>query len=72
MKKIILLFIILLIVGAYLIKTNNNLDVENKGDQKTFIKLFTDYIFQLFTNAKDLTTLAIQQTWLPENKTNGS
>ena len=71
MKKIILLFIILLIVGAYLIKTNNNLDVENRKDQKTFMKLFTNYIAKLFSNAKQVTSLVIKQEWLPENKTNG-
>ena len=72
MKKIIILFIVLLIVGAYLIKTNNNLNIENKSDQKTFIKLFTDYITQLFSNAQQVTSLVIKQEWLPENKTDDS
>lgn len=66
MKKIIVLFIVLLVVGAYLIKTNNDLDVENKEDQKTFFKLFTSWISDLFENAKEITTLAVKQDWLPE------
>jgi hypothetical protein len=66
MKKIIVLFIVLLVVGAYLIKTNNALDVENKEDQKTFFKLFTSWISDLFENAKEITTLAVKQDWLPE------
>ena len=69
MKKLIILFIVLLIIGAYLIKTDNNLDVENKEDQKTFFKLFTNWVSHLFENFKQITSLAIKQEWLPENKT---
>ena len=66
MKKLIILFIILLIIGAYLIKTNQNLDLENEEDQKTFLKSFTNWLGKLFTNAKQITSLAIKQDWLPE------
>ena len=69
MKKLIILFIILLIIGAYLIKTNQNLDFENQQDQKTFLKLFTQWVSELFHNAKEVTSLVIKQDWLPENKT---
>ena len=69
MKKLIILFIILLIIGAYLIKTNQNLDFENQQDQKTFLKLFTQWVSELFNNAKEVTSLVIKQDWLPENKT---
>ncbi len=69
MKKLIILLIILLIVGAYLIKTNHNLDMENQKDQKTFIKLFTSWVSRLITNTKQITSLVIKQEWLPENKT---
>jgi hypothetical protein len=69
MKKLIILFIILLIIGAYLIKTSHNLNIENKEDQKTFIKIFTDWVSHLFQNIGELTSLVIKQDWLPENKT---
>lgn len=66
MKKLIILFIILLIIGAYLIKTNQDLDVKNKEDQKTFLKSFTQWLSELFDNAKEITSLVIKQDWLPE------
>lgn len=68
MKKLIILFIILLIVGAYLIKTNQNLDLENKEDQKTFLSSFTNWLSKLFENAKEITSLAIKQDWIPEEE----
>lgn len=67
MKKLIILFIILLIVGAYLIKTNQNLDLENKDDQKTFLSSFTNWLSKLFDNAKEITSLVVKQAWLPED-----
>ena len=69
MKKLIILFIILLIIGAYLIKTSHNLDVKDTKDQKTFFKLFTNWVSHLFENFKQITSLVIKQDWLPENKT---
>lgn len=67
MKKLIILFIILLIVGAYLIKTNYNLNLQDKKDQVTFLKVFTSWISKLFENTKEVTALAVKQDWLPEN-----
>ena len=70
MKKLIILFIILLIIGAYLIKTSHNLDVKDTKDQKTFLKLFSTWVARLFNNAKQITSLIVKQEWLPEeNKT---
>jgi len=67
MKKIFILITIFLLIGAYLIKTNYNLNLEEKQGQKTFINKFALWLFELGKNIKDITASAIKMDWLPEN-----
>ena len=73
MKKIIVVLIVLLVIGAYLVKTYNDLDLKNPNDLKTFIKVYSAWIFNLGENAKDVTGYVSKKQWLPENnQTNSS
>ena len=72
MKKLIVLIIILLVIGAYFIKTYNDLNLKEAKDMKTFIKVYSGWIYNLVLNVKDITGYVIQKEWLPKNNTNSS
>jgi len=63
MKKLIVVFILVLIIGGYFIKANYNLDLDNNSDKKTFVKVFTSWLGRLFTNFKDITAYTIKKDW---------
>ena len=72
MKKILVILLILIVITAYIIKSNNNLKLSNTDDLGTFISLYSGWIFNIFTNIKDVTTYAIQKQWVPENSRNST
>ena len=67
MKKAIVLIIIILVIGAYLVKSYNDLDLKKSNDFKTFIKIYFGWVSNLFSNIKDVTGYATEKNWLPEN-----
>lgn len=67
MKKIIVLLIIVLIIGAYLIKSYNELDLKKSDDVKIFGKIYFKWVHNLVTNIRDITGYATKKEWLPEN-----
>lgn len=69
MGKLLAIIILLLLIGSYIIIRSYSLDIKNKTDQKTFFKLFIDWIAKLFENIKQVTSLAVKQDWSPVNKT---
>ena len=59
--------IIFLLVGAFMIIKQNNLDVkENSEDRVSFAKKFSGWLFNIGKNIKDLTGEATKQEWLPK------
>ena len=72
MGKIMLIIIIFLIVGAFMIIKQNNLDLdENSKDRISFAKKFSGWVFNVGKNIKELTGEATNQEWLPkENQDN--
>ena len=70
MKKIIVIVLILLIIAAYLIKSSNNLELKKPEDLKTFIKVYTRWIYNIALNIKDITAYVTKKQWLPENTEN--
>lgn len=69
MKKITIAILIFLVVGAYLIVKQDNLDLkENSEDRVSFTKRFSGWLFNIGSNIKDLTGQATQQEWLPQEK----
>lgn len=69
MKILTIFIIILLLLGAYMIISSSKLNLENKEDQKTFVKQFSSWISKLVGNLKQLTSQAVKQDWLPVNNT---
>ena len=68
MKKLILLFLIFLIIGGFLIKSQNNLDLDDQEDKKVFIKSFTTWVLQVGKNVFELTGHVAKLEWLPKNE----
>lgn len=68
MKKLILICIIFLIIGGFLIKSQNKLDLNDKEDKQTFIKDFTIWVLQIGKNVFELTGHVSRLSWLPNNE----
>jgi len=67
MKKITIAIIIFLLIGAFMIVKQNNLDVkESSEDRVSFTKKFSGWLFNIGKNIKDLTGEATKQEWLPK------
>jgi len=58
------------IIAAYLIKSSNNLELKKPEDLKTFIKVYTRWIYNVALNIKDITAYVTKKQWLPENTEN--
>ena len=61
------MIVILLIVGAYFIKSYNNLNLKEAKDLQTFIKVYSGWIYDLLINVKDVTGYVAKKEWLPKN-----
>ncbi len=70
MKILIIIIIIFLLIGTFIIYTENKINIEKKQDRAEFFSTFSAWIFQIGGNVMDLTGHAIQQKWLPANLTN--
>jgi len=71
MKKIYLLIILFLVVGAYFTVRNNNIDMEDEDDRKRFLVSFTGWLLKVGRSTKNVASYAAEQEWLPEdNETN--
>ncbi|MBI2106159.1 hypothetical protein HYT56_04975 [Candidatus Woesearchaeota archaeon] len=67
MKRITIAIIIFLVIGAFFIVSQNNLDLkENPEDRISFTEKFSGWLFKIGRNIRDLTGEATQQEWLPE------
>ncbi len=67
MKKITIAIILFLLVGAFMIIKQNNLDLkEDSKDRISFAKKFSGWLFNIGKNIKDLTGEATKQEWLPK------
>ncbi len=67
MKKITIAVLLFLVIGAFMILKQNNLDLkENPEDRISFAKKFSGWLFTIGKNVKDLTGEATKQEWLPE------
>ncbi|MAG52916.1 MAG: hypothetical protein CMH62_03070 [Nanoarchaeota archaeon] len=69
MKKITLLVIAFLLVGAYAITTKQDYDLkENSEDRRGFLKDFSGWIVNLGKNTKEIADVAKEQDWLPDDE----
>ena len=72
MKKIAIFILIVLVIGAYLVKSYNNLDLKDSDDFKSFIKIYFGWVYDLITNLNEVTGYATQKDWLPKNNSDNS
>jgi len=66
-SRLAVLIIILLVIGAYFIKTYNNYNLKNKDDLISFIKVYSGWVYGVFVNVKDITGYTAKKEWLPKN-----
>jgi len=67
MKKLTIAILVFLLIGAYLIVKQNDLDLKSEQeDRVSFAKKFSGWVFNIGKNIKDLTGQATQQEWLPK------
>lgn len=63
--RLIVLIIILLIIGGFIIKASYDLNIREPQDRKTFVNLFSRWLFKLGRNIASLTSSAIKKDWSP-------
>ncbi len=68
MRKLFIIIVIVLIIGGFIIKSSYDLNIEDTADRKTFIGLFSRWIFKMGSNIASLTSSAIKQDWSPVEK----
>ncbi|MBI2672509.1 hypothetical protein HYX16_06255 [Candidatus Woesearchaeota archaeon] len=72
-SRLVVLILILLVIGAYFVKTYNNYNLKNKDDLISFAKVYSGWVYSVFTNVKDITGEVTKKEWLPKNnQTNSS
>tara|TARA_Y100000310_G_scaffold344022_1_gene454583 strand:+ start:2765 stop:3010 length:246 start_codon:yes stop_codon:yes gene_type:complete len=70
MKKLFFFVVVFLIIGGYLIVRNNDIDLEDEKDRKTFLKGFTSWVFKVGKSTKNVVGYATKQEWLPDEEIN--
>jgi hypothetical protein len=71
--KLAIVIMIFLLIGGYVIVKAYNYDLENKDDRKGFLSHFFKWLKQVGINIKDITGMAVKQSWLPDtNLTNNT
>ncbi len=72
MGKLFWGIVIFLLIGAYMIKINSNLDSSDKDDQISFAKKYLGWIFQLGKNTAEVAGHVTKLDWLPNTSTNST
>ncbi len=64
--KILIFIIMLLLIGAFFIISQNNLALNNSENIKTFFSSYNNWINNLIGNVGELTGYIVKLEWLPE------
>lgn len=67
LKTIIIISVIVIVLGAFIIKVDNSLELDNKEDRITLAKLTGLYILKVGNNIYETTAYAVKQDWLPDD-----
>ena len=72
--KIIIIFIMFYLIGAFFIISENNLALNKTGNVDKVIGLYSLWLSHLFDNARLMTGDVVRMSWLPEKNdaSNGS
>ncbi len=63
--KILLIFLMILCLGAFFIISNGNLHLSNEKELYTFGENYYSWIIHLGNNFKSITGYALKSDWLP-------
>jgi len=77
MRLLFIIIVVFLFIGGYMIKTSNDLNLQNKEDVSIFSKEYVKWLFHVGKNTVDTTAMVIKEvsnhTWLPNvNETNST
>ena len=67
--KLYLLIVIILLLGAFFIVSENRLALKDKKDRIKFGDLYLSWIGQIFENSGRLAGYVVKLDWLPGNRT---
>ena len=69
MKNFIIVMIVLLLVGAFIIKSQSGLNFGLEDDRREFATQFGHWGKRIFTNTKDATAYIVKLDWIPDRPT---
>ena len=67
--KIIFFFLVFLLLGGFIIASNENLHLYYKEDREKFGRFYYSWLDSLFENFKGLGAYVVKSEWLPYNYT---
>mgnify|MGYP000552706382 CR=1 FL=1 len=63
--KLLMILAIFLLLGAFFIITNENINLKNPNEINNFAKLYYSWFIKLGGNAKTLTSYVAKLEWMP-------
>jgi hypothetical protein len=64
--KFLMIILMVLVLGALLIVSNNNLALSDSKDVKEFSSIWVDWTEKIFSNVGEITGNAVKLDWTPE------
>lgn len=64
--KFVMVVVILLLIGAFFIVSNENLHLRNGDEMGKFMSLYYNWFVELSGNAKTITSYVIDIDWMPK------
>ena len=63
--KVYIFLVFFLLVGAFMIISNNNLHIGNSAEFDQFMNGYYGWFFKLFDNAVSVTSYTVNVDWMP-------
>ena len=70
--KLVMIFIMFLLIGAFFVMGSNNLDISDKDDWGEFSSLYLSWLGHVASNSWKTMGYAIKLDWLPDSDYNNS
>lgn len=64
--KTIMIILIFLLIGAFFIIAQENLNLTENDSRAQFVKEYVSWFGDLFNNSKQVTSYVIKMDWLPD------
>jgi len=66
MKNLLLIALVVLLIGAFIIKSQSGLSISSQEDRREFAVQFTHWAKRLGTNIKGVTAYVVKLDWVPD------